>query len=42
MREVSPDYLKHFLSHLDALAWMEELTRPPAAAVKTSRAKRGG
>ena len=26
MREVSPDYLQHFLGYIDALAWMEHMT----------------
>jgi hypothetical protein len=50
MREVSPEYLQHFLGYLDALSWMEELTvaTSPAtkeapratAAKKPARAKR--
>ncbi|SAK66812.1 hypothetical protein AWB83_03001 [Caballeronia ptereochthonis] len=49
MREVSPDYLQHFLGYVDALSWLEELTLAsgaankdaprPGAAKKTARGK---
>lgn len=32
MRDLSPDYLRRFLSHLDALLWLEQANQAPAAA----------
>nr|WP_186329794.1 DUF2894 domain-containing protein [Variovorax boronicumulans] len=49
MRSCAPDYLRHFMAQVDALAWLEDLqaeasTKPAAkaraAARKTSRAKK--
>jgi hypothetical protein len=34
MRELSPGYLQHFLSYVDALSWMEQLGGPEAPASK--------
>jgi hypothetical protein len=34
MREVSPDYLEHFLGYLDGLAWMEEMMFASSAPAK--------
>lgn len=42
MREVSPEYLQHFLSYLDSLAWLEDTTARPAPTSTPSRNKRGG
>lgn len=42
MRDVSPDYLRRFMTHLDALLWLDQLTQKPTAADgkpgKTSKA----
>lgn len=50
MRALSPEYLQHFLGHVDALSWMQQLvgeTAPPkkdavrtVAAKKATRSKR--
>jgi hypothetical protein len=42
MREVSPEYLQHFLSYLDSLAWLEDTSARPAPTGAPSRNKRGG
>ncbi|MDR5753505.1 MULTISPECIES: DUF2894 domain-containing protein [unclassified Caballeronia] len=34
MRELSPGYLQHFLSYVDALSWMEQLNGAGAPATK--------
>ncbi|WP_144063580.1 DUF2894 domain-containing protein [Caballeronia insecticola] len=34
MREVSPEYLQHFLGFIDALSWMEALTLASGAPAK--------
>src|SRR5690606_2908910 len=43
MQERSPGYLQHFLSYIDTLSWMEQLTAdtilPPAKPVAKSPAK---
>ena len=49
MHEVSPEYLRQFLSYVDALSWMEQMnerggmaakeTAPSAAVKKTARGK---
>lgn len=42
MRELSPGYLQHFLSYVDALSWMEQLGATEAPASKdTPRATAG-
>jgi len=46
MGELSPQYLRHFLAHLDALAWIGQVGPPPvvpapgAAAVPRKRSRR--
>ena len=32
MRDVSPDYLRRFMTHLDALLWLDQLSHKPTAA----------
>lgn len=43
MRELSPDYLRRFMSHLDALQWLDLVTQKPLArparAVRPRRTK---
>jgi hypothetical protein len=34
MREVSPEYLEHFLGYLDSIAWMEEMVFASSAPAK--------
>ena len=34
MRELSPGYLQHFLSYVDTLAWMEQMSDGGALAIK--------
>jgi hypothetical protein len=41
MREVSPEYLQHFLGYLDSLAWLEDTTARPTPPATPSRGKRG-
>ncbi|WP_237173873.1 DUF2894 domain-containing protein [Paracandidimonas lactea] len=41
MRELSPGYLQHFLAHLDALSWMEQLANSVEAARNAARAGGG-
>jgi hypothetical protein len=36
MREVSPGYLQHFLSYIEALSWIEQMSAPVPAAVATA------
>jgi hypothetical protein len=31
MRDVSPDYLRRFMTHLDALLWLDQLSQKPTA-----------
>jgi Protein of unknown function (DUF2894) len=31
MRDVSPDYLRRFMTHLDALLWLDQLSQRPSA-----------
>lgn len=38
MGALSPDYLEHFLAHIDALSWMEKLKAGGAEAGKASHA----
>ncbi len=44
MRELSPDYLRRFMSQMDSLLWLEQananLARPAPRAARTSRQKR--
>ena len=44
MQSLSPDYLRHFLSQMDSLLWLERMNSAPAAPavkpVRKSRAKR--
>ncbi|MGP1615848.1 MAG: DUF2894 domain-containing protein [Pollutimonas bauzanensis] len=41
MRELSPGYLQHFLSYVDALSWLEQLNDGGAAAGPAANAKKG-
>jgi Protein of unknown function (DUF2894) len=36
MRELSPDYLRHFLAHVESLQWLER-SRDVAAAAKAGK-----
>lgn len=45
MLDLSPDYLRRFLAHADALLWLDQAqshtrAKPPAAKLKTARAKK--
>lgn len=40
MRELSPEYLHHFMAHVDALLWLEQTDSPVAPPV-TAKAARG-
>ncbi|MDP3202838.1 MAG: DUF2894 domain-containing protein [Hydrogenophaga sp.] len=45
MRDLSPDYLRRFLSHADTLLWLEQAqaqsrAKPPAAKPKAARTKK--
>ncbi|AOF86199.1 hypothetical protein BSY239_731 [Hydrogenophaga sp. RAC07] len=45
MRDLSPDYLRRFLSHTDTLLWLDQAqsqarTKPPAAKPKAARTKK--
>ena len=45
MRDLSPDYLRRFLSHADTLLWLEQAqsqsrAKPPAAKPKPARTKK--
>lgn len=42
MREVSPEYLKQFLSYVDTLAWMEQLTGGAQPGKEAPRAASAG
>jgi len=46
MRELSPGYLQQFLSYVDALAWMEQMTggvmTPAKEAPRAATGKKGG
>jgi len=37
MRELSPGYLEHFLAHLDALSWMDQLNTAASSKENSSR-----
>lgn len=42
MRSLSPDYLRRFMSQMDALLWLDQAgTRAPAQAARTPRKGRG-
>lgn len=38
MRETSPEYLRHFLSYVDAMSWLEQLGAAAAAEKEAARA----
>lgn len=38
MRETSPDYLRHFLSYVEGMAWLEQLSAAAAAQKEAARA----
>ena len=44
MRELSPDYLRRFLAHVEALQWLDQATQKPTAAdakpARRARAKK--
>lgn len=45
MRDLSPDYLRRFLSHADTLLWLEQAqsqsrVKPPVVKAKAARAKK--
>lgn len=42
MRELSPGYLRHFLSYVDTLSWMEQLGGTEVAASKETPRTAGG
>jgi hypothetical protein len=43
MREISPEYLQHFLAYIDALSWMEAMSGPVANVAKEAAGvKKGG
>jgi len=46
MRELSPGYLQHFLSYVEALSWMEHVSGPaagmPASPVAQAPRANGG
>jgi hypothetical protein len=44
MRELSPGYLQHFLSYVEALSWMEQMSGPAAGApaAQVAQAPRAG
>lgn len=42
MREVSPGYLQQFMSYVDALSWLEQLSDHGVLAVKSASAPAGG
>jgi hypothetical protein len=39
MREVSPDYLRRFMAHVEALMWLEQLDAGPAGPAPAAPAK---
>ena len=41
MRDVSPDYLRRFMSHLDALLWLDQLSQRPSASDIKPKARSG-
>lgn len=45
MRGLSPGYLRHFLAHLEALSWMEQMgagPEPGKDATRTATPRKGG
>ncbi|NUO89180.1 MAG: DUF2894 domain-containing protein, partial [Cupriavidus sp.] len=38
MRETSPEYLRHFLSYVEGMAWLEQLSEAAAAQKEAARA----
>ena len=40
MRELSPDYLEHFVGYIDALQWLEQSHEAAEAALPTGTARR--
>ena len=42
MRELSPGYLQHFLTYVDALSWMEQMNGGDAPASKEAARAAGG
>lgn len=42
MRDLSPGYLQHFLAHVEALSWMEQLSDSPAPSGQPKEAARRG
>lgn len=42
MRELSPGYLQHFLSYVDTLSWMEQLSGPETPVSKETTRTAGG
>jgi hypothetical protein len=41
MRDISPEYLQHFLAYSDALSWMEQLTAGASSSSDTGRSATG-
>lgn len=44
MQQLSPDYLRHFLAHVEALQWLEQASQAgsaPAAAAPAKRRRKG-
>jgi hypothetical protein len=39
MRELSPGYLQHFLSYVDALSWIEQMNGATVAPKEVPRAE---
>lgn len=43
MRELSPDYLRRFMTYVESLQWLEQAsTRPPAGGGKSTKGGKGG
>ncbi|HVL44990.1 MAG TPA: DUF2894 domain-containing protein, partial [Acidovorax sp.] len=42
MRSLSPDYLRHFMAHMDTLLWLDQAGhKPPSPAARPARKARG-
>lgn len=39
MQDISPDYLRRFVSQVETLLWLEKASRPPATEAKPARRK---